>query len=65
MDIKIGFVHPPNATTEPNFEETYKSMVKLSRPSLVSAPPVRILDIQYVTLPILGVIDTRHRHDSL
>ena len=49
MDIKIGFVHPPNATVEPNFGETYKSMVKLSRPSLVSVTPVRIFGTQYVT----------------
>ena len=42
MHIKLGFVHPPDATVEPDFEETYRAMVKLSRPSLVSATPVCI-----------------------
>jgi len=41
MHIKLGFVHPPDATVEPDFEETYRAMVKLSRPSLVSATPTR------------------------
>jgi len=48
MHIKIGFVHPPNATIKPDFEQTYKSIVKRSRPSLVSAPPVRIRDAHCV-----------------
>jgi phosphatidylserine decarboxylase len=48
MHIKIGFVNPPNATIKPDFEQTYKSIVKRSRPSLVSAPPVRISDARCV-----------------
>jgi hypothetical protein len=42
MHIKVGFVHPPNSTNPPSFEETYKSLIRRSRPSLVSAPPVRL-----------------------
>ncbi|KAH9992210.1 phosphatidylserine decarboxylase-domain-containing protein [Russula compacta] len=41
MHIKLGFAHPPNATIPANFEETYNTLVKRSRPSLVSAPPTR------------------------
>lgn len=43
MHIKVGFVHPPNLTNRPDFEETYNALIKRSRPSLVSAPPVRIV----------------------
>lgn len=42
MHIKVGFVHPPDLTTLPDFAETYNALIKRSRPSLVSAPPVRI-----------------------
>jgi phosphatidylserine decarboxylase len=48
MHIKLGFVHPPDATAQPDFGETYRAMVKLSRPSLVSATPVCIRYIHYV-----------------
>lgn len=41
MHIKVGFVHLPNSTTQPDFEETYNALIKRSRRSLVSAPPVR------------------------
>ncbi len=43
MHIKVGFVHPPNLTIRPDFVETYNALIKRSRPSLVSAPPVRIV----------------------
>jgi hypothetical protein len=48
MHVKMGFVHPPNATIKPDFEETYKSIVKRARPSLVSTLPVRIRGVQSV-----------------
>ncbi|KAI0245970.1 phosphatidylserine decarboxylase-domain-containing protein [Lactifluus subvellereus] len=41
IHIKLGFVHPPNSTSPPEFEQTYKSLIKRSRPSLVSAPPTQ------------------------
>jgi phosphatidylserine decarboxylase len=41
MHIKVGFTRPPNSTTQPNFEDIYNSLVKRSRPSLVSAPPTQ------------------------
>ena len=44
MHIKVGFVHPLNSTTFPDFGETYNALIKHSRPSLVSAPPVCIPD---------------------
>jgi hypothetical protein len=54
MHIKLGFVHPPNLTSPPSFEETYKALIKRSRPSLVSAPPVRlsVLSQCHVTHPM-------------
>jgi phosphatidylserine decarboxylase len=42
MHIKVGFVSPLNSTSQPDFGEIYNSLVKRSRPSLVSAPPVCI-----------------------
>lgn len=42
MHIKVGFVHPLNSTSLPDFGEIYNALIKHSRPSLVSAPPVRI-----------------------
>lgn len=42
MHIKLGFVQPPNSTSLPDFGEIYNALIKDSRPSLVSAPPVRI-----------------------
>ncbi|KAN0126296.1 Phosphatidylserine decarboxylase domain containing protein [Lactarius tabidus] len=39
MHIKVGFVSPLNSTSLPDFGEIYNSLVKRSRPSLVSAPP--------------------------
>lgn len=46
MHIKLGFVHPPDATIPANFKETYNTLVKRSRPSLVSGPPVCTLILQ-------------------
>jgi len=42
MHIKLGFVQPPNSTSLPDFGDIYNALIKQSRPSLVSAPPVRI-----------------------
>ncbi|KAG2018560.1 phosphatidylserine decarboxylase, variant 4 [Coprinopsis cinerea AmutBmut pab1-1] len=39
VQIKLGFVLPPNVANPPAFEAVYKDLVKRSRPSLVSAPP--------------------------
>ena len=41
VQVKLGFVQPPNTTTLMEFEEIYSELVKRTRPSLVSAPPVR------------------------
>lgn len=41
ITVKLGFVHPPSTSALMNFAEIYSDLVKLSRPSLVSAPPVR------------------------
>lgn len=48
MHIKVGFVRPLNSTTISDFSETYNALIKHSRPSLVSAPPVRICDFPNV-----------------
>ena len=40
IQLKLGFVHPPSTTALMDFAEVYNDLVKLSRPSLVSAPPV-------------------------
>ncbi|THG96606.1 hypothetical protein EW026_g5254 [Hermanssonia centrifuga] len=39
IQVKLGFVHPPNTTALMDFGEVYADLVKLARPSLVSAPP--------------------------
>lgn len=41
IQVKLGFVQPPNAPTSRSFSDIYADFLKLSRPSLVSAPPVR------------------------
>ncbi|EKM58743.1 uncharacterized protein PHACADRAFT_253246 [Phanerochaete carnosa HHB-10118-sp] len=39
IQVKLGFVQPPDAVAHRNFHGIYTDLVKLSRPSLVSAPP--------------------------
>ncbi|KAF7793754.1 hypothetical protein EIP86_004873 [Pleurotus ostreatoroseus] len=39
IQIKLGFVHAPGTAALMDFAEVYTDLVKLSRPSLVSAPP--------------------------
>ena len=41
IQVKLGFVQPPNTTSLMDFGEIYSELVKRTRPSLVSAPPVR------------------------
>lgn len=50
IKVKLGFVHPPSTAALMDFAEVYADLVKLSRPSLVSAPPVSL-----TTLTILGL----------
>ncbi|EIW57117.1 uncharacterized protein TRAVEDRAFT_168718 [Trametes versicolor FP-101664 SS1] len=38
IQLKLGFVSPPNTTTLMDFGEIYSELVKRTRPSLVSAP---------------------------
>ncbi|TFK49776.1 hypothetical protein OE88DRAFT_1662429 [Heliocybe sulcata] len=39
IQIKLGFVQPPNTTSLLDYDEVYQDLVKRSRPSLMSAPP--------------------------
>lgn len=39
IEVKLGFVQPPDAVAPRDFGDIYSDLVKLSRPSLVSAPP--------------------------
>ncbi|KAI0326469.1 hypothetical protein GY45DRAFT_1328911 [Cubamyces sp. BRFM 1775] len=39
IQVKLGFVTPPNTTPLMDFGEIYSELVKRTRPSLVSAPP--------------------------
>ncbi|KAI0635493.1 phosphatidylserine decarboxylase-domain-containing protein [Trametes polyzona] len=39
IQLKLGFVTPPNTTSLMDFAEIYSELVKRTRPSLVSAPP--------------------------
>ncbi|KAI0693420.1 phosphatidylserine decarboxylase-domain-containing protein [Cytidiella melzeri] len=39
IQVKLGFVQPPNVESSRPFSEIYDDFRKLSRPSLVSAPP--------------------------
>ncbi|EPQ52482.1 hypothetical protein GLOTRDRAFT_140216 [Gloeophyllum trabeum ATCC 11539] len=39
IEIKLGFVQPPNTESLLDFDEIYQDLVKRSRPSLMSAPP--------------------------
>ncbi|KAI0771332.1 phosphatidylserine decarboxylase-domain-containing protein [Trametes elegans] len=39
IQVKLGFVSPPNTTALMDFAEIYSELVKRTRPSLVSAPP--------------------------
>ncbi|TBU65187.1 hypothetical protein BD310DRAFT_305289 [Dichomitus squalens] len=41
IQVKLGFVPPANTATLMDFGEIYSELVKRTRPSLVSAPPVR------------------------
>lgn len=65
MHIKVGFVHPPNRTSPLEFEEVYQSLVKHSRPSLVSLLPVRVCDRPSDMSPKAYITDSRHRHNPL
>lgn len=40
IQIKLGFVTAADAVAPRDFRDIYSDLVKLSRPSLVSAPPV-------------------------
>jgi phosphatidylserine decarboxylase len=42
IQIKLGFVEAPNTQSTMDFQEIYTELVRRSRPSLVSAPPVRL-----------------------
>ena len=42
VQIKLGFVTPPHSGTLLDFDEIFSELVRRSRPSLVSAPPVRL-----------------------
>ena len=63
MLIKVGFVHPPNLTIQPDFAETYNTLVKRSRPSLVSAPPVCIVSTTIRTSCNAQICAIYHRHE--
>ncbi|KIJ60324.1 hypothetical protein HYDPIDRAFT_177428 [Hydnomerulius pinastri MD-312] len=41
VQIKLGFVSPPNTQSLMGFEEVFAELIKRSRPSLVSAPPTK------------------------
>lgn len=41
VQVKVGFVPSPNTQALMDFSEIYEELVRRSRPSLVSAPPVR------------------------
>ena len=41
IQVKLGFVLPPNTAPLMDFGEIYSELVNRTRPSLVSAPPVR------------------------
>ena len=42
VKIKLGFVRPQTAQSLMEFPDIYSEMVTLSRPSIVSAPPVSL-----------------------
>jgi hypothetical protein len=42
VQIKLGFTPAPNSNNLMDFDEIYAELLKRSRPSLVSAPPVRV-----------------------
>ncbi|KAJ8582045.1 hypothetical protein M405DRAFT_750798, partial [Rhizopogon salebrosus TDB-379] len=41
--VKLGFIAPSHARATADFERVFEELVKRSRPSLVSAPPVHLL----------------------
>ena len=41
IPIKLGFVEAPDMQSALDFQEIYTELVRRSRPTLVSAPPVR------------------------
>ena len=43
IQVKLGFVAPSNAFSLVDYGDIFAELVKRSRPSLVSAPPVSIL----------------------
>ena len=40
IQVKLGFIQPPDVAAPRDFRDIYADLVKMSRPSLVSAPPV-------------------------
>ena len=42
MQIKLGFVEAPQTNWLMDFNEVYAELVRHSKPSLISAPPVRL-----------------------
>jgi hypothetical protein len=59
VEIKLGFVAPPNTLQPCDFAEIFDDLVKRSRPSLVSAPPVSTLS----TFRLLSLTDVTHYTD--
>jgi phosphatidylserine decarboxylase len=43
MQVKLGFVDAANPQSLMDFKDVYTELVRRSRPSLVSAPPVSFL----------------------
>jgi phosphatidylserine decarboxylase len=56
VQVKLGFVSTANTRSLMDFDEVFTELVKRSRPSLVSAPPVRILHLCWFNL-IIDVFD--------
>lgn len=57
IQLKLGFVPTPNSQNLMEFDEIFSELVKRSRPSLVSAPPV--------SLDSLGVLFALVRDDHI
>lgn len=63
--VKLGFVEPPNTQSLMSFEDVYSELVKRSRPSVMSAPPVRPPPSLHLRRAYVSRADRWHWHYAL
>ncbi len=65
VQVKLGFVSPPKTQILLEFDEIFSELIRRSRPSLVSAPPVSLGSLPKYVLHLYNFVDGRCWHCAL